>query len=682
MDKQALKDWQSPAQATPEKLRLGWLSESTQDGLNALKANRGYNADYRKFMDVIAGKIDDDTLLDYRSSVNTNELKTNCRQVIGALAKLRPIWGYSSGNESYAKYAEMMNQVTRAIYLQTEGSGPADRSVRKALQWAAATTKGYVRPVYRRDPVTGKGNIYHLTYGNPSILPVQMPASGNLNEAYTVHILEEMPIYMAHAMFPEFQDRLKPTDSKYWYDADIRKAAKGNSKWWNRLSLKGGKDGLETRTNLYVPIRYSYIIDLTINETGAEIPMGQYGTSWFYKVPYVGQELTQGGITRKAEPADCKLYPMRRLMISTEDCIMYDDTAFDWHCRVPVIPFSFDEWAWGDSFGLVHDAYPLQQAMTAIERGSMDKIKARMDLPLAYDINQITKKEAEQFDPMQPRARGGYDGMAGDMPFKPVVPMDVYEVSAQDLAYHKLLSDGMKRCFALNDLMQLAQARALGSGSDNIEQILGNVGPIIEDMSRCMEPSMAEWGNLEKYTVLQYFNTSRIMQYVGPDGIPEGSFDYQPDSVVPSHIAGESVDKGESSYSRMDRAKIFAGNLNFTVTPHSVHELTQMTQKLGLIQAKKSGAHISSQTIAESWNIHNYGHVKGSTEVEKWQNEQEEEIMFMARMKEVASGLPGMTGPPGAAAPGKNPEGRPSSGHAAPSLKSKDGGTRSTIATS
>jgi hypothetical protein len=127
---------------------------------------------------------------------------------------------------------------------------------------------------------------------------------------------------------------------------------------------------------------------------------------------------------------------------------------------------------------------------------------------------------------------------------------------------------------------------------------------------------------------------------------------------------------------------MFADNLVFTVTPHSIHELTQMTEKLGLIQLKKAGVHISSQTLAESWNISNYGKVEGSTEKEKWSAEQEEEIMFMARMKEVAAGLPGMTPPPGAPAPGKKPEGRPSSGHASPTLQSKDGGTRSTIATS
>lgn len=675
-----LQDWQCPPQADPESKRLGWLRECQEDGEISKQANRGH-ADYRQFMDVIAGRIDSDDLLDYRSSVNTNELKTNVRWAIAAMSKLRPIWGYSSSNQMYKKVTEMMNKVSQCVYLQTEGSGPADRSIRKALQWAGATSKGWVRPIYRRDLLTGKGNIHHLTYGDPSIIPVQMPASNNPQEAYAIHILEEMPIFMAHAMFPRFQDRLLPTNSKYWYDADINKASKDNARWWNRMTNWGSKAvrGKRDRTNLYVPIRYTYIQDFTLNETDQEIPMGDPGTSWFYRVPFMGQEIQRHGSTIKANENHCRLYPMRRLMISTQDCLIYDGTAFEWSARVPLIPFTFDEWAWGDCFGLVHDGYDLQRTMTAIERGSADKIKAQMDMPLGYDINAVTKKEAEQFDPMQPRARVGFDGLAGDMPFKEVVPPETYKISSETVAFHQLLSAGMKRNFMLNELIQLAKTRALGSGSDNIEQILGAVGPIVEDMSRSMEAPMAEWGEQEKWLILQYFDTARIMKYGGTDAVPEELFDYDPSSIVPSHLPGENPDSGESRYTKIERAKTFAENLKFQVRPHSLHELTQMQQKLLLLQFKKAGGKLASSTIAEAFNIPNYGEFPGATELEKAQAEMEYDIEMAGRMKEVAGGS-GLL-PPGAAAPGKNPEGRPPTNAHPPRLAQKDNGARSTITT-
>jgi hypothetical protein len=171
------------------------------------------------------------------------------------------------------------------------------------------------------------------------------------------------------------------------------------------------------------------------------------------------------------------------------------------------------------------------------------------------------------------------------------------------------------------------------------------------------------------------------MQYVGIDGISAEIFDYDPASVVPSHLPGEDVDKA-SPTTKLQRARIFADNLKFFILPASLHEMTQMVMKLGLIQLKKAGVKLSSQALAEAWQVPNYGSFDGDTEIEKWQSEQQMDIENMARAKAIADavGLTPPAGPPGAAGPGKpNPEGRPPSGNAVPALKSKDNGTRSTI---
>jgi hypothetical protein len=145
-------------------------------------------------------------------------------------------------------------------------------------------------------------------------------------------------------------------------------------------------------------------------------------------------------------------------------------------------------------------------------------------------------------------------------------------------------------------------------------------------------------------------------------------------------MPGESPD-APSSTNTIQRARIFADNLRFFVLPNSLHEITQMTMKLGLVQLKKAGVMIDSQTIAEAWNIPSYGRIPGNTVIERYKAEKEMELEFMARMKELGEGL-GLGGPPGASAPGKSPEGRPPTGQAPPSLKSKEGGARSTIAES
>jgi len=112
--------------------------------------------------------------------------------------------------------------------------------------------------------------------------------------------------------------------------------------------------------------------------------------------------------------------------------------------------------------------------------------------------------------------------------------------------------------------------------------------------------------------------------------------------------------------------------------------------KLGLVQLRKAGVMIDSQTIAEAWNVPNYGTIEGNTVLDRWEREQEMQLEHLVKMqliaKELGIEVPGGggngAGPPGAAKPGagkQNPEGRPPTGQAPPRLVNKEGGARSTI---
>ena len=678
------KEWQVPPSAISEDRRLGWLNESVEEGQSWLKAQRGSN-DFQRALNVIAG-IDSSgsPAADYRSRVNPNRLKRNMREVIGALAKLRPAWGYHSDNSAYTSQATMMNDVTKAWYLESF----ADRAVKEALQYAAATKRGWIRPVYRRTMYgTGTGDIKLLTYGAPCVLPNQLPSSNDWQSAYVVHILDEMPVAMAHGMFPLYQHRLRPTASRYWYSSDgVRQASRGNI--LQRIFGKTSRAGNSDLADLLVPIRYSYIIDLTINRTGHKIPMGEPGSSWFYEVPSVGMDIPTGIDTRtgqmtyrKADENDARLYPYRRLIISSDNCVTYDGPGFDWHGMFPGVSFCMDEWPWEPlGFSLAHDGYELNEAIKKITRGNMDKISAQLQPSMMFDTNSTSMNEMRAFDPYQPNGRFGYDGQASEgPPAQPAIPPELTKVTPESMAMIEKLEGMMDNQLAVRDVGSLVKARAVGS-MDDMEKILESLGPIIEDISRSMEPPMRDLGVMVKYNILQYYTTPRIMQYIGPDGVTPQVFDYNPASIVPSHLPGESVER-PSAQNSIQRARIFADNLRFFITPHSLHEITQMTMKLGLIQLKKAGVMIDSQTIAEAWNLPNYGKIEGNTIIERWQREQEMQLEFAARMKELTEGLGlGVPGaPPGAAGPGKSPEGRPASGGAPPALKSKDGGARSTI---
>src|SRR5208283_5438520 len=121
--------------------------------------------------------------------------------------------------------------------------------------------------------------------------------------------------------------------------------------------------------------------------------------------------------------------------------------------------------------------------------------------------------------------------------------------------------------------------------------------------------------DMQKYQILQWFDTQRVMTYVGPDGVTPETFDFDPSSVVPSHMPGED-EKNPSQFSRMERAKTFARQLRLTATPGYLHGMPQTAQKLLLFQGHRAGLPISPQRILKQV----FGIENVEQEVKDWQD--------------------------------------------------------------
>lgn len=674
-----LREWQCPPQAADEYRRLGWINEACEEGQAFLRTQRGYG-DYRKAMDVLSGRRDMQGGPSYRSDLSTNGLKRDVREVIGGLANIRPWAGYHTENKAFAQNAIMMNKVSRAVYLAEY----MDRSIKEVLQYAAATCTGWARPCYRRDlGGTGRGHIRLMTYGSPCVLPVQLPSNNDWQQAYAVTLMDEIPIYEAHARYPEQQDRLQPTTSQYWYSPEIRQSATGNL--WKRMFNAFKRTSEYGLSDLLIPMRYTTLIDLTINTTGQMIPMGKIGSPWYYEVPSVGSDVRVGTrsdgtpIYTKATEDDARLYPYRRLVISSQSCICYDGPAFNWHGQLDLIPFCVDDWPWeAIGFSLVHEGYGLQEAQREIERGFMDKVRAKLDLPLAYDINATSLAEARKVDPMMPRGRYGVDMAMSEKPFQPVVPPEVYAIEESDFKFYEILQTARQYQLGLKDVVALSKAKVLAAAKgDQLETLLEAAGPIVKDISRSMERSCGMIGQQLKYLILQYMTTAELMQFVGEDGVTANVFDYEPESIVPSHMPheiphDENEKPGPSRYSRIERARWFADNLKFFMVPNSLHEITQMTHRLLLLQLRRAGLPIDSQTIFEACEVGNVEEIKA-----RYWEEQEELIEHTLKLQAAAKAqgqelniLDMLTAGKGGSAKGKG--GRPSSGQQGPRTVTKE----------
>ena len=400
----------------------------------------------------------------------------------------------------------------------------------------------------------------------------------------------------AHARFPDYQQFLTPFAKKKYG------RTKGGEDRRSYDQTRWKMHNMDSQLEQHCDVYYSYILDLRINygtlddegkpvldeqgnRVGQELPMGQPGTSWFYTVPFVGQEITRfengRSVVRAATEDDCRVYPQRRLMISCDAALMYDGPAFDWHGMVPLVPFYFDKWAWGDANSLFDGTYPIQDAIDDLARSIYRVAMARARPGKVYNVDittgekqgKLTSRQAEGMDPFDPDVTWGIDGDIKEPVLRPPMPEWCYNIPEWLFKVIEILQNSIQRQLGLDQIKALEKLK--GSIQDP-EKALDAEGPVVMGTSRSMEMGLRDMGNIVKYLILQYKTTADIMQIVGAEGVPAEVFDYSPEMVVPSHMPGEqTIDAAgqpvPSAVDQYTRAKTFAKNLKYFITPHSLH---------------------------------------------------------------------------------------------------------------
>lgn len=674
--------WQVPPFEQSASHCLGWVEEAIQEGEGYISGQKSYR-NLAQNMKMFDGVFTDRR----RSTLVSNALKYNIRKFVETISDVREIGTVGSDAAQYKQFAEIENNVMKCIY--TESQFP--RQLRKALQWAAVTGVGYLWPKCKaEDYGFGERKIVFDALGLLDVLPVQVPANNDTQDAYVNTIYEYMPIAEAHARFPLFQSLLVPVNQCTY---PSRLTAKRLD--WTEKFRYGG----ETRNwgNLYCEIRYTFVRDLRINNTGYELPMGDPDTSWFYKVPTLGQIIPGGVLNnqvtmRKATIQDCRVYPNLRLIITNPGVSrpMYDGPAFDWHGKMPAVAYTVDDWPW-EALGLslVESVGSIEQTKRKHERGMDEVIAARMNPPMGYDRTSTGGPKVENFDIFEPNVRMGGDGRPKDT-FQSLLPDEV-QITDTNYKFHELLKNMEEQQLGINDLGQLMDAK-MNLSPDSFDKALETVGPIAKGIATSMESGNAKVGEMLKVMIPQWMDTARIIEYVGPDKVTSILIDFDPSSLVPSHLIDEyengdlpfdiveGVVVGRASlYDQLTRARKFAKSLRLISVPSTLLKITQAQEQLKYLQLYRNDFPLSPHTVAKKLGIENFGEIPGDTEFDKWVNWKKIQIALMAQEQQFASEL-GLGGPDSGASPtGTNqppPEHGPGGGQAPPGQSNLHAGGR------
>ena len=707
----------------PDEL-FAWSQQMLSDARSYLRLQPAYKY-IADGMDIING---DFLVTDIQSlsNVKTEATVRNTREIVAAQTNLRIIPAFKSEAEQYRE----QNQILNKGFMAWQNMTFADRRVRAAWQYASAAGTGYIGPRY--DPnfhYRGKGDIVWDAYGPLDVLPLGLPPGLNLQGAYAVALRKKMPIHQVWRMFPLQRDNIKPnrvtTQGKGMVIAQAVKFASAVLKRFGQ----GVRQPEEASTWDTTDVYYIYIDDDSVNETGHPLeicgPDGQWGTSWSYTVPFVGQDIPTGRILsggvqefRKAKREDCLVYPNRRLVIATDTCIVNPapehQSSYRWDGAVPVAQFRADDWAWNFlGFPVTRYGQSLEKMLIELWRGINDQMNLRLNPSAFFDRGSTATAMLQTTNPRIPGLRVGLDMQLNNAAsqFTPMLPVQWYETSPVILeAVSKILPALLKEQMGVADVSAMARARQLPSG-DSTEKLLEAMGPLVKDQSRNMEASIRALGEMWKSDWFQFATAKRRMQLLGPEGVTEEDFDYEPGTLIPleqdpNAVNGKpsyvpmahgpngswSYEPGSDSSVRMpnlsvaqfERARWHKNNFTFSVTPYSLHELNSTTRKLFMLQLMKAGFPLSWWTQAEMFDVKNFGPCmikdeetggmrEARNEIERWTVQLE----IQARVAQAMGAGRGAGG-----GKGKGPRGRPETYQQPPVLEGKQGGATSTVRTS
>lgn len=629
MAEQKVTEWQIPPEDTEPHRKKAWIDELIQNGDNWVRGQKSISTITDDVRLLMGGDQKDNT-------TPSNSLQIDVRTFVETISDLKMIATLGTKADQFKNYVQAFNGGMKYVYHDSKFV----ENTRKALQYAMLG-RGYHWQRYSRDKYGwGKGRIEFVPLGPLEVLPEQLPHSNDMQGCYAVTIIVPMPIAEAHARFPKYHEYLKPISRYDWKSYGTLGLAR-RLDFYDRFRF--GDDQGQDWDNHYCDIRYTFTRDLKINRSGYEIDMESYAP-WGYKVPSVGSLIVRKNPfnrlpeSRKATEEDCQMYPQLRLTITSPSVPvpMRDKCGFDWHAEIPVVQYDVNDWAWSPlGYSLIRQVAGLEKASRSLLSTMQEVASVDLDPPMGYDLHSGVKRE--QLEKINLLKSQGYRvGVNGD-PKRGLVSLlpESITVKPEHFKQLEMLDAERKKNLGLTDITSMRDLK-LNLSSENVDKILENLGPIGNGIANSIAIANGKHAQMLKYNIPQYIPIADLMDWVGPDGVTIGTFDNDPNSLIPSHVTGESPDS-ESAYQKRERAKWFAEKLGVTSTPTQLLNITEMTERMTWLMFLQKGAKVSTGTIMEKLGVQNYGGSKGDTEYEKWKNEQIDSIELEVNAKVTAA---------------------------------------------
>jgi hypothetical protein len=574
-------------QATADSLSRGdprvvnWLREWVQEGDLINRQDPSYDL-IGKAQDYITGnqRSPETCKLPYLPQVTINETRKAMQAHVSAITDLKPVAGWRA-NPEYQVQANMLNQYLLAEWVTTM----MDLDLGDCVKYSLAGGTGDL--VVDWDPHAPQGGAHQLTARDPrDTLPLR-PSFGRSNQLWEgVCFREEHTVNVLRGMYPTKSHLFKASTDTLLGQV-MGRFRTGMSRLLSpsdpldSIAWPGTAGTLKKARAGSIVVYRAYFKDRTRNLTGKPIPMGTPGTNWAY-------------IAQPNQP----LYPRGRLLVSTEDTIIYDGPNTYWHgmfpfCRLKLwsVPWQFL------GIPLFNDLLPLQDAINDTVQDVRLAMRQWTNPDITYNRTAVSEATMKLMDPRRPGKRVKVMPGFGDPWKKEEGPAP--QIIQLGIEMWEKLTQKFADLSGTANLSALLQLRQMPS-ADTIQKYYEALTPEIRNEARQVELFLRDFSEMVKSNYFQFLSTQKRIQVLGTGGQMLNEFDWDPDQFVPSLHPGEpgyTPELDATTTSRDQRAQWVTKQFTFIVAPNSVLALDAQERKMMRVQLARMGYY-------DFWSLH------------------------------------------------------------------------------
>lgn len=570
---------------------LQWIKEAVAEGeafmqadpmWQQMDANMDYVMGRQKALNITAENPA------YLSHMVLNESKRTRRRHVSALTDIKPVYAYKTPNPNFQQQALLLNQLTTVHWINTF----ADLALADAVDYSLVGGSGDL--VCEYDPYFGPMGDVVLSARDPrDLIPIRPSRDGSVQNWFGCIIREAHSYNVLSQMYPQHPALLQRSASPWgtgvftkWKRAFNRIMGSGSTSTLSGLKMV--HTGSQVLTGNEVILYRVFLNDASINTTDHPVLMGPPNAAWSYMV-------SPGG----------RLYPRKRMIISTEAGILFDGPNCYWHGMFPVTRIQLDHMPWS-FFGcsLFDSQKPIQDGINELLNDMLNKVKQK-NAPAMSGNARVSAAKLQNFDMRKPNARIRTEEQVGtglEVLKTEDLPSWTFELfQALRTAYHENSGDSTL------DALQAAAANQ-SFDPESIEAFLNALSPEMKLEGRRIEYSIRELANMQKANIFQFYDTKKRMQILGDAGMTLADFDYDPGNLIPAMKPGMDgyTPELDANRDQRDRAQFFLQLFTFYVTPNSLLALNAKSEQMKYVQLARAGW-CDFWTLMEKLEVPNVG---------------------------------------------------------------------------